>query len=147
VNKLHFSIEINAPRHVVWNVLWNDATFRDWTSVFAEGSYAVSDWNEGSKIQFLDPKGGNGMSAIIEKKRPAEFMSFRHVAEIRNGQEQPPAGWSGAHEDYTLRDNRGGTTLSVDLDATDEFRETFEDKFPQALQRVKTLSEMSLGAR
>jgi hypothetical protein len=52
MKQLHFSTDINAPRETVWNVLWNDATYRDWTSVFAEGSYAVSDWNEGSKIQF-----------------------------------------------------------------------------------------------
>jgi hypothetical protein len=91
--------------------------------------------------QFIDPKSGNGMSAVIEKKTPGEFMSFRHVADIRNGQEQPPAAWSGAHENDTLRDNCGSTTLSVDLDAPDEFKKMFEDKFPQALQRVKTLAE------
>ena len=146
MRKLHFSIDIDAPREHVWNVLWEDGTFRDWTSVFAEGSYAVSDWEEGSKVQFLDPGSGSGMAAVIEKKTPHAFMSFRHVAEIKNGQEQPPASWSGAHENYTLTEHRGGTTLSVDLDAPDEFREMFEDKFPKALQRVKTLSERKIGS-
>jgi uncharacterized protein YndB with AHSA1/START domain len=138
---LHFAIEIDAPRERVWKTLWDDSSYRDWTGVFAEGSYAVSDWNEGSKIQFLDPAGGNGMSAVIEKKRPVELMSFRHVAEIKNGQEQPPAEWSGAHENYTLTARNGKTVLSVDLDAPDEYRKMFEDKFPQALRRVKTLAE------
>jgi uncharacterized protein YndB with AHSA1/START domain len=141
MERLHFSIDIKAPREKVWKVLWDDETYRDWTSVFAEGSYAVSDWNEGSKIQFLDPKSGSGMSAVIEKKRPNEFMSFKHLAEIRNGQEQPPAAWSGALEDYTLKENDGTTTLSVDLDAAEEYRDMFADAFPKALQRVKTLAE------
>jgi hypothetical protein len=81
------------------------------------------------------------MSAIIEKKRPGEFMSFRHEAEIKNGQVQPPAAWSGGHENYTLTANRGGTTVTVDLDAPDEYRQMFEGKFPQASQCVKELSE------
>ena len=59
---LHFSIDIAAPRDQVWRVLWDDASFRDWSSVFAEGSYAVSDWNEGSQIQFIDPSSRSGMS-------------------------------------------------------------------------------------
>ena len=141
MNQLHFSIDITAPRDKVWRVLWDDASFRDWTSVFAEGSYAVSDRNEGSTIQFIDPSSRNGMSAIIEKKRPGEFMSFRHEAEIENGKVQPPAAWSGAHENYTLTANDGRTTLTVDLDAPDDYREMFEGKFPEALQRVKQLAE------
>ena len=141
LTRLHFSIDIAAPRDKVWKVLWDDATYRDWTSVFAEGSYAVSDWNEGSTIQFIDPSSGNGMQAIIEKKRPGEFMSFRHEAEIKDGQVQRPAEWSGAHENYTLTTKDGRTTLTVDLDVTDEYLQMFEDKFPQALQRVKKLSE------
>jgi hypothetical protein len=81
------------------------------------------------------------MSAVIEQKRPHEFMSFRHIAEIKEGKEQAPGEWSGAHENYTLTAHNGRTTLKVDLDAADEHRAMFEDKFPKALQRVKTLSE------
>lgn len=141
MTRLHFSIDIASPRDKVWRVLWDDASYRDWTSVFAEGSYAESDWNEGSTITFIDPSSGSGMSAVIEKKRPGEFMSFRHEAEIKDGAVQPPASWSGAHENYTLTANDGRTTLTVDLDALDEHRQMFEDKFPQALKRVKSLSE------
>ena len=142
MNRLHFSIDIDAPREAVWNVLWNDATFRDWTSVFAEGSYAVSDWKEGSTIQFLDPNSGSGMSAVIETKRPHEFMSFRHVAEIHSGQERRLPGY-GALENYTLEDNGGSTTLIVELDTFEAYQQMFEEKFPQALHRVKTLSEQA----
>ena len=141
LNKLHYAIDIDAPRDKVWLVLWDDASFRDWSSVFAEGSYAVSDWKEGSPVQFIDPGSNSGMQGVIEKLRPGEFISFRHEAEIKDGKVQPPAAWSGAHENYTLTNNNGRTTLKVDLDAADEHREMFEDKFPKALQRIKTLSE------
>ena len=81
------------------------------------------------------------MQGVIETLRPSEFISFRHEAEIKDGKVQPPAAWSGAHEDYTLTSSNGRTTLKVDLDAADEHREMFEDKFPKALQRIKKLSE------
>jgi uncharacterized protein YndB with AHSA1/START domain len=141
MSRLHFTIDISAPRDKVWHVLWDDASYREWTKAFSEGSYAVSDWNEGSAIQFLDASGSYGMSAVIEKKRPGEFMSFRHEAEIKDGQVQPPAEWAGSHEDYRLTGRDGTTTLTVDLDTPEEYREMFEGKFPQALQRVKTLAE------
>jgi uncharacterized protein YndB with AHSA1/START domain len=140
LNQMHFTIDIDAPRDKVWRVLWDDASFRDWSSVFADGSYAVSDWKEGSTVQFIDPSNNSGMQAIIEKQRPNEFISFRHEAEIRDGKPQPAA-WSGAHENYTLTSRNGGTQLKVDLDAADEHRKMFDEKFPKALQRIKALSE------
>ena len=141
LNQLHYTVDIAAPREKVWRVLWDDASFRDWSSVFAEGSYAVSDWKEGSTVQFIDPGSNAGMSSVIEQKRPNEYISFRHEAEIKDGKVQPPSDWSGAHENYTLTSRNGGTTLKVDLDVADEHRQMFEDKFPKALQRIKALAE------
>lgn len=105
-----------------------------------EGSHAVSDWKEESRIQFLDPN-RNGMSAVIEKMVPNERMTFRHLAEIKEGKEQPaPPSWSGALEEYTLKDNGKGTRLIVDTEAADECKESFEKAVPKALQRVKELA-------
>ena len=146
LNQMHFDIDIDAPRDRVWRVLWDDETFRDWSSVFAEGSHAVSDWKEGSTVHFIDPGSNSGMQAVIEKSRPGEFISFRHEREIKDGQVQPPAEWAGAHENYTLTDRSGRTHLKIDLDAADEHREMFEDRFPKALRRIKTLSESARGA-
>jgi uncharacterized protein YndB with AHSA1/START domain len=140
VTRLHYTVDIDAPRERVWAVLWDDKTYRDWTSAFMEGSHAIGDWKEGSKIQFLDPS-GNGMAAIIEKKVPNERMTFRHIAEIKEGKEHPaPSSWANAREEYTLKDNGRGTTLTIDTDAADEYKETFEKAFPKALQRLKELA-------
>jgi hypothetical protein len=122
-------------------VLWDDATYRDWTSVFAEGSHAVSDWQQGSPIRFLGPGGSGGMLAMIDEKVPEARMVFRHVAEIKDGQEQPPGPWAGALEAYTLSTNGPGTTLVVELDTEEEHAASFRDLFPQALARVKGLAE------
>jgi uncharacterized protein YndB with AHSA1/START domain len=144
MEKMHYSIQINAPAQKVWNVLWNDETYRKWTSVFTAGSYAISDWKEGSKVQFLSPE-GSGMYSVIDKMQPAAFMSFRHLGEIKEGTEQSPkdesSEWYGAKEEYTLTENNGITTLDVHMDMTENDKKYFQDKLPLALQEVKKLSE------
>ena len=130
---------INAPKEKVWETLWNDDTYRQWTSVFSEGSYAKSDWNEGSKILFLSPK-GEGMFSVIDRKIPNEQMTFRHLGEIRDGVEEPKD-WANAVESYHLKDNNGKTELTVALDITDEFAQHFKEIFPKALNAVKEIAE------
>jgi hypothetical protein len=144
MKKLKFSIDIKASKEGVWKALWSDSTYREWTSAFSEGSYAVSDWNEGSKILFLDPN-GEGMSSVIARKIPNEFMSFRHVGVAKNGKEIPmddeTRKWSGATENYTLRQTGELTRLEIDMDVTDDHVEKFNDVFPKALQKLKEISE------
>lgn len=140
MKKLTFTTTIDAPRERVWQTLWNDATYRLWTSVFHEGSYAESDWQEGSKILFLGP-GGDGMSSRIARLIPNEFMSFEHLGEIKNGVEEHSKNWAGALENYTLRQQNGGTELLIEMDADDSFAEYAQKTFPQALDKVKEVAE------
>lgn len=139
MNTLHFKANINAPKEKVWEILWDDKTYREWTAAFMEGSYAESDWNEGSKISFLAP-GGSGMFSVIEKKITNEQMTFKHLGEIKDGKEETKD-WGGAKESYHLQDSNGGTELTVALDATGEFEEYFSTTFPKALEIVKKISE------
>ena len=106
MKKLNFSARINAPREKVWNVLWDDATYRAWTRAFAEGSYARTDnWKEGSKVSFLGPT-GDGMVSMVAQNKPSEYMSFKHLGELKEGVEDSSSdrskGWAGAMENYTL---------------------------------------------
>ena len=139
MEKLNFSITINAPEEKVWDVLWGEQTYKQWTAVFSEGSHAISDWQEGSKIQFLDGK-GNGMFSIIDKKVPNTQMTFKHLGEIKDGEEKQSE-WAGALESYYLNEADGTTELRVEIDTAEAFQQYFEDTFPKALQKVKQLSE------
>lgn len=136
---LKFPIKINATKEKVWETLWNDSTYREWTAAFSEGSYAESDWNEGSKILFLTPK-GMGMFGIIEKKIPNEQMTFRHLGEVKNGIEEKKD-WGEAIESYHLEQKNGVTELNVELNATAEFEQYFNDTFPKALKILKQIAE------
>ncbi len=144
MQKLNFSTSINAPKEKVWKTLWDDSSYPKWTSVFCEGSYADTDWKEGSKVLFLDGK-GEGMVSKIETNRPNEFMSFKHLGMVKNGVEDTESeavkGWAGALENYTLTEVNGTTELTVDMDITEDFQSYFTETFPKALEQVKVLSE------
>ena len=144
LTSISFQISIEAKKERVWTVLWDEGFYNKWTSVFAEESSAVSDWNEGSTIEFLDGK-GNGMYSLIETKIPGELMVFKHLGEIKDGLQIPvndkTSFWSGSLEKYSLTENEGITELKIELDSTKEFVDYFTEAFPKALQKIKELAE------
>ncbi len=145
MQKLSFKIMINAPREKVWSILWDDATYRQWTTAFSETSYAVTDWKKGSKVLFLDGE-GSGMVSRIAENIPNEYMSIEHLGEVRGGVEDTDSdkvkAWAGSHENYTLKTIGNGTELHIDMDITEEFKEMFEKMWPKALDKVKQLAEL-----
>ena len=144
MNNLEFKTEINASAENIWWCLWNDFSYRKWTSVFHEGSYAVSDWKQGSKIHFLGPDGG-GMYSVIEEKTEFSQMTFKHIGEVKNFEEQPldekSKEWNGAIEAYNLQENNGITLLTATLQTNNDFISFFENVFPKALEIVKAQAE------
>lgn len=144
LKKLGFSTTINATKNKVWQILWDNETYKAWVSVFHEGSTADSDWNEGSKILFHDGK-GNGMYSIIDKKVQGELMAFRHIGEVKNNEELPidekTKGWTGSMEVYTLKEENGITELVLEIDVVEDYLDYFNKTFPLALQKVKELAE------
>ncbi len=148
LKKISFSTTIKATKEKVWAVLWNDETYKAWTSAFTQGSYAVSDWNEGSKILFLDSK-GSGMYSTIAKKIPNEFMSFKHIGEVKDNIELPldekTQSWSGSMEEYTLKETDGTTELTIEMDAVESFMDYFTKTFPVAIENIKKLAEAKIA--
>jgi hypothetical protein len=139
---LHFDIQINAEATKVWTVLWDDFSFRQWTSAFTEGSFYQGNLEKGSIIKFLDPK-NNGMYSKIVQLIPNEVITFLHLGEIYEGVETP-RDWGDATEKYILKEDENTTHLFVEIATSEEFKSFFEEKFPVALSNVKNLSENQL---
>jgi uncharacterized protein YndB with AHSA1/START domain len=139
-----FKTTIKASRERVWEILWGNETYPQWTSAFSEGSRAETDWKKGSKVLFLDGK-GDGMVSIVDDNVPNEFMSFKHLGVLNNGKEDlqtsKEKGWSGAMENYTLKSVGDKTELTVDQDVEDEYKEYFLSTWPKALEKLKALAE------
>ena len=144
MEKIEFKTSIDASPEKVWKVLWNDSDYRKWTSFFAEGSRAETDWKKGSKVLFLDGK-NEGMVSMIADNIANEFMSFKHLGIVKGGVEDLDSaeGWSGALENYTLKNVDGKTELTVQMDMVDEFKDMFSKMWPKALEKVKELAEES----
>jgi|SRR4051812_29863317 hypothetical protein len=147
MGKMQFKIDIQAPKEKVWETLWNDSTYQEWTSAFAEGSRAETDWEEGSKVLFTDGK-GSGMVSVIAEKKPNEFMSFKHLGTVVDGVEdldsEKNKPWAGALENYTLKGADGKTELLVDMDfsgLSPEMTSYFEQAWPKALDKLKEVAE------
>ncbi|MCU0285197.1 MAG: SRPBCC domain-containing protein [Acidobacteria bacterium] len=144
MKKLHFSIEIEAPKEKVWHTMLDQESFKVWSAEFMQGSYYEGAWEEGEKIKFLDPE-GNGMSSIIAEHRPYEFTSIKHLGIIKDGiedMESPESKkWVPAYENYTFRQRDGVTEVSVDMDVLEDFAKMMEDMWPKALVKLKTICE------
>ena len=141
INRLEFSIEIKADRETIWNALWDDKLYRDWSGVFGEGShYVVDNWKAGSKIMFLSSD-QNGIYSIIERHVPNETIQFKHIGSVVNGKEQPidneTKKWTGATESYSLKEASGFYTLLVEIDVLEEHVEFMSEKLPIALEKIK----------
>jgi hypothetical protein len=148
MEKIQFSMNINAPKEKVWKTMLNEDTYRIWTDVFMPGSHYIGDWSKGSKMLFRAP-GVGGMVSRIEENKPYEFISIKHLGELKDGKEDATSElvdeWSGAFENYTLRETNGKTTVQVDMDTTEEYVDMFQKMWPKALQKLKDLAERRNG--
>jgi len=144
MTRLTFATAIKAPKDLVWRTMLEDETYRQWTSVFQEGSYAITDWMPGSKALFLAPN-GSGMVSRVAEHRPNEYLSLEHIGIVKNGVEDTTSTevlkWAGARENYSLREDGGRAVLTIEMDAADEEKPFFEDTWPRALAALKELSE------
>ena len=144
MKQITFSITINASAEKVWFSLWNKNNYENWTSVFYEGSCAVSDWNKDSKIHFLSPE-GSGMFSIISEMIPNEKITFLHQGEVKDNVEQEVKNeWLGSEESYTLIEEKGQTILNVTLTLDEKWQDYFKETFPKALEKVKQDAENNL---
>lgn len=150
MQKLHFSIKINAPVEKVWNTMLGSETYKDWTSVFnAGGSTFKGNWEKGSKMLFIgpDPETGEegGMVSRIAENVPNEFISIEHVGIFNNGVEDTTSEeakkWAPAFENYTFKEENGVTEVQVDIDMMDEYVDMFSEMWPKSLERLKELAE------
>lgn len=145
IEKLHFSININAPQNRVWKTLWEKESYTEWTSPFCAGSYYEGDIKPNGRIHFLMP-GGSGMYSDVAFFKENELVIFKHIGELLDFKEQElteeTKHWTGCFEVYRLMEINADTTeLEVEVDVTDAHIEFMKKKFPLGLEKLKALCE------
>ncbi len=141
INRLQFSIDIKATKEKIWEALWEDTHYRDWSNTFGEGShYVVDNWKEGSIIMFLGSD-QSGIYSIIESHDPNKSIQFRHIGTVVNSKklliDDEAKKWSGATESYSLNKGSEFFTLLVEIDVLDEHVEFMSTRLPIALDKIR----------
>ena len=151
MKKLQYNVDINAPVSRVYDTmlgLHHKSTYEQWTALFNPTSTYEGSWDKGGKILFLgvDEKGEKGgMVSRIAENIPYQFVSIQHYGLIK-GDEEITEGpevekWANGFENYSFKENNGTTTVTVDLDTTEEFMAYMNEAYPKALEKLKELCE------
>ena len=151
MNKLQFKITIHAPVTKVYDFMLgiqDKSTYEQWTAEFNPTSSYEGSWDRGSKILFIGTDGNGekgGMVSKIAENIPNQFVSIQHYGLVKAGEEITEGPevekWANGLENYSFEENNGTTTLTVDLDTTEDFIDFMNDTYPKALNKLKELCE------
>lgn len=151
MKKLQFKVSINAPATKIYDLMLgisNKSTYEQWTCMFNPTSTYEGSWNKGNKILFIgiDEHGEKGgMVSRIAENIPNRFVSIQHYGLFKGDQEITEGPevekWANGFENYTLDENNGTTTVTIDLDTTDDFVGYMEKTYPKALEKLKEICE------
>ncbi|MGQ7295975.1 SRPBCC family protein [Quadrisphaera sp. KR29] len=138
------SVEVAAPRERVWQVLLEDATYRQWSGVFFEGSYAETDWQEGSTVRFLGPSGEGLLGHVVTARHP-ELVDVEHDGLVVEGRDDTDSEAArehrGTRETYRLTATPGGTRLHVSAPMSEDYDDDVLAAWDRALAEVAELAE------
>lgn len=151
MKKIKFSTTIHAPADMVFDAmlgLSNKSTYEQWAALFNPTSTFIGSWDKGSKILFVgtDENGEKGgMIAEIEDNILNQFISIRHFGLLK-GEEEILDGpdvekWANGYENYTFEDINGVTTVTVELDTSEDFVDYMNEVYPKALNKLKEICE------
>ena len=151
MKKLQFKVNINAPVTKIYDFMLginNKSTYELWTSLFNTTSTYEGSWDKGTKMLFIgiDENGEKGgMVSKIAENIPNRFVSIQHYGllkadkEITEGPEVEK--WAIGFENYTFEENNGTTTITVDLDTTEDFLDYMNQTYPRSLDKLKEICE------
>jgi hypothetical protein len=151
MKKLQFKESINAPVSKVYDRMLGisgKSTYEQWTALFNPTSTYEGNWSKGNKILFIgvDEKGEKGgMVSRIVENIPNRFVSIQHYGLVKGDKEITEGPdvekWANGFENYTFEENKGTTTVTVDLDTTEDFSGYMNETYPKALDKLKEICE------
>lgn len=140
------SVDIAAPPERVWRVLLEDATYRQWTAAFMEGSSAETDWREGSPVRFLGPSGEGLLGRIVTSRHP-QLLDIEYDGLVLAGKDdtggEAAREYRGAKETYRLTATGDGTRPDVSAPTGEEHYDDMLLAWDRALAEVSELAETS----
>ncbi|MEJ7769274.1 MAG: hypothetical protein WKF89_15755 [Chitinophagaceae bacterium] len=140
------SIDIQAPKQKVWEVLFDDRFSRIWYVIFSEGTHAITDWVQGSTVVFKDSTECGLLGKVVVNK-PFEKLSLEYEGVLMYSKEdydsEMAVSIKGGLETYVLDEKNGNTLLSIACDMSPDQFESMSHSWDDALLKVKDLSEQN----
>lgn len=132
------SIDMKAPAAKVWNALIDPVLIKQ----YLFGTNAVSDWKEGSTLEFTGEHEGQSYhdKGTILKMIPEKLLQHTYLSSM-SGKEDKPENY--ATVTYELVSNGDTTTLTLtqDNNDTEESKEHSEKNWTLVLTGMKKLLE------
>ena len=132
------STTIAAPASRVWDALTNPELIKQ----YFFGTQAVSDWKEGSTLEFKGVWEGKEYldKGVILKSHPEKLFQYTYYSSFSNLPDVPE---NYANISYELNEQDGETTLTVKQEnvANEEARKHSEQNWTYVLQGLKELLE------
>jgi len=142
--KIKKHIDIEASVEKVWEVLFTPASYEIWAAAFSEGIRVETNWEEGSKVVFIDST-HSGVVGTIERNINSEFLSIRYIGVVENGIEDEESDKAkhvkNAHESYSLSFKDDKTHLTIESDVEEKRFGAMRESWKKALTVIKDLSE------
>lgn len=137
--RIVLSIEINAAPARTWAVLTGTETLRQWAAAFGEGTWAETNWAQGSEVVWKDNDGNMGAKGIILLNEPASLLKTGYYDDINS---VPPTPLGEYTEIFALAEKAGGTILSTDAGPLSlKHIKVHQPMWEEALQRIKKIAE------
>jgi hypothetical protein len=108
------------------------------------GSYAETDWQEGSTVRFLDPS-GSGLLGHIAASRHPELVDIEYDGLVADGKDDTESDhareYRGSKETYRLTRTPSGTHLDISADMAEQYYDDMVAAWDRALAKAKALAE------
>jgi uncharacterized protein YndB with AHSA1/START domain len=132
------STTIAAPASRVWNALTNPELIKQ----YFFGTEAVSDWKEGSTLEFRGEWEGRKYldKGVILKSEEPKLFQYTYLSSFSN---LPDAPENYANISYELTEEDGETMLTIKQEnvANEESRKQSEENWAYVLKNLKDLLE------
>jgi uncharacterized protein YndB with AHSA1/START domain len=132
------STTISAPAPAVWNALTNPEIIKQ----YFFGTNAVSDWKEGSPLEFRGSWDGKEYidKGVILKSEPPKLFQYTYFSSFS---ELPDLPENYMNISYELIEDNGQTTLTIKQEnvANEEVRKSSEQNWENVLKDLKALLE------
>jgi uncharacterized protein YndB with AHSA1/START domain len=129
------SIEIDAPIEKVYEVLTNPKLVRGWANAFSEGTYAETDWQPGSTIEWKDKNGYLGAKGVVMENEPPRRITVAYYDDVKDGPPNQPGQYK---EVYLVQPGqlniKAGTLSEGDI-------KVHEPLWDKAIRLIKELAE------